>query len=61
MHICTQEKELVWRERMSHLKHGVEEKSRDVVTGFLALFGRDGRIVRHFLFLFFIFVTLLFI
>jgi len=42
-----QEKELVWRERMSHLKHGVGEKSRDLMSGFMALFGRDGRIVSH--------------
>ena len=32
---------------MSHLKHGMEEKSRDIVSGFMALFGRDGRIVSH--------------
>ncbi len=36
-----QEKEIVWKDRM---KHGVE-KSKDLVGGFLAMFGRDGRIV----------------
>ena len=40
-----QEKEVKLRENLTRLKHEVGEKSKDVVAGFLALFGRDGRIV----------------
>lgn len=33
------------REKMSNLKHGVEERGKDLIGGFMSLFGRDGTIV----------------
>ena len=46
---CTcQEKEVQFRESMHKLRTKVgewEEKSKDLLHGFLGLFGRDGRIV----------------
>lgn len=47
-----QEKEVHIRQKMSKLRHRVEdklehweEKSKDLIGGFLGMFGRDGRIV----------------
>ena len=34
------------RERVTSLKGKFDEKSRDLISGFMGLFGWDGRIVR---------------
>ena len=53
-HTHTQEKEVRIREKMNSFKRGmedkwesVEEKSKDLIQGFIGLFGRDGRIVSN--------------
>ena len=44
-----QEKELKAKAKLGEIKDNIiqkwEEKSRDIITGFLDLFGRDGRLV----------------
>ena len=49
---CTQGNEMRMKEGLSRIKakaseglHRWEEKSRDMITNFMSLFGRDGRIV----------------
>lgn len=42
------EKEVKFRERVSSLKGKWDEKSKDFISGFMGLFGRDGRISEFF-------------
>ena len=45
--VTVQEKELQLRDKVSGLRHAWEERSRDLIGGFMGLFGRDGRLVSH--------------
>lgn len=40
-----QEKELQVRSKMHDIKERCEEKSKDLVAGFIGLFGKEGKIV----------------
>ena len=46
VYICPpQEQEVRFRDRVHSLREKWDEKSKDFISGFMGMFGRDGRIV----------------